>query len=128
MTTPDQNRDAPAGPVIAYYDGLCPICRSEMHVYAKHGAHLIVLHDCNGEIPDDIDRDAALASIHVRLPNGQIVTGLDAFIAIWERLPGWHILAKLTRPAFIRIPLDRLYRFLAPFRPRKTCRDGVCDV
>jgi predicted DCC family thiol-disulfide oxidoreductase YuxK len=128
MAKPEQNPDMLAGPVIAYYDGHCPLCRSEMHRYAKHGAHLVVLHDCTGDLPDDVDRDAALASIHVRLPNGRIVTGWDGFIAIWERLPGWHILATLTRPAIIRKPLDWVYRLLAPYRPRKTCRDGVCDA
>ena len=116
------------GPVIAYYDGLCPICVSEMTRYARHGDHLIKLHDCNCDIPDDIDRKEALASIHVRLPNGQIVTGWDGFIAIWERLPGWRILAWITRPAFIRKPLDVLYRWVAPYRPRRKCQDGACNL
>ncbi|MDG1418243.1 MAG: DUF393 domain-containing protein [Maricaulis sp.] len=128
MANPDVMPEIPAGPVTAYYDGQCPICRSEMGRYARHGAHLIVLHDCTGEIPDDIDREAALAALHVRLPDGEIVTGWDAFLAIWERLPGWHILATLTRPYLIRRPLDWAYRILAPFRPRKTCSDGVCDA
>lgn len=128
MTNPDKTHDITAGPVTAYYDGHCPICRSQMHRYAKYGRHLVILHDCTGDLPADIDRDAALAVIHVRLPNGQIVTGWNGFIAIWERLPGWHILAKLTRPPCIRLPLDWAYRLLAPWRPRTTCRDEARDV
>lgn len=116
------------GPLIAYYDALCPICCAEMKRYARHGDHIIRLQDCNGEIPDDIDRDAALRSLHVRLPDGTVVDGWLAFLAIWERLPGWRRLAWLTRPDFIRKPLDRIYRWLAPYRPRRTCHDGVCEL
>ncbi|MHA6287393.1 thiol-disulfide oxidoreductase DCC family protein [Maricaulis sp. CAU 1757] len=116
------------GPVIAYYDALCPICVREMRHYSRFGEHIIKLQDCNGDIPDDVDRDAALEAMHVRLPSGELVTGWNAFIAIWERLPGWHWLAMLTRPAPIRIPLDWVYRRLAPYRPRRTCRDGACET
>jgi predicted DCC family thiol-disulfide oxidoreductase YuxK len=116
------------GPVIAYYDALCPICRIEMDRYARHGKDVIRLEDCNGDMPADVDRDAALGSLHVRLPDGQVVDGWLAFIAIWERLPGWRWLAFLTRPAPIRVPLDRLYRRLAPYRPRQTCREGICKT
>ena len=123
----DDDGMARHGPVIAYYDALCPICRHEMGRYARHGEHIIQLADCNGEIPGDVDREAALASLHVRLPDGRLVDGWDAFIAIWERLPGaWPWLARLTRPTLIRWPLDRLYRWLAPYRPRQACRDGQC--
>ena len=114
--------------VTAYFDGLCPICTHEMAHYAQAAPELIRLHDCNGDIPEDIDRAAALASLHVRLPDGTIVDGWLAFIAIWERLPGrhWRWLAAATRPAPIRIPLNQIYLWLAPLRPRKTCQDGAC--
>jgi len=117
------------GPVIAYYDALCPLCRREMRHYAKFGPEKIILSDCNApDLAEDIDRDAALAAMHVRLPDNTIATGVDAFIAIWERLPRWHMLATVLRPWIIRKPLDVIYRFLAPYRPRQTCRDGVCST
>ena len=113
-------------PVIAYFDGLCPICVAEMRGYERAGGGLIQLHDCNGELPGDVDRDAALAALHVRLPDGRLATGWSAFIAIWDRLPRMRWLATLTRPAFIRIPLDAVYRLVVPFRPRRKCQDDVC--
>lgn len=113
-------------PVIVYYDGLCPLCVAEMRGYERDGAGLIQLHDCNGDLPDDVDRDAALAALHVRLPDGSLATGWSAFIAIWDRIPRWRWLAVLTRPAFIRIPIDALYRLIVPFRPRRKCQDDVC--
>ena len=116
------------GPVIAYFDGECPICTSEMQGYARHGEDKVRLHDCTGDdLPEDVDRQAALDALHVRLPDGSLVTGWAAFIAIWERLPRWRWLAMATRPAPIRIPLDWLYRKLVPYRPRR-CRDGRCEV
>jgi predicted DCC family thiol-disulfide oxidoreductase YuxK len=113
-------------PLTAYYDGLCPICVAEMTHYAEHGKGKIILHDCNGDLPADVDRDAALAALVVRLPDGQLVDGWNAFLALWSVLPGYGWLARLTRPAVIRIPLDRLYRWLAPYRPRRRCSEGIC--
>lgn len=114
--------------VIAYYDGLCPICVHEMGVYQRRGQGRVLLHDVNGDIPDDIDRQAALNALWVRKSDGELVTGWDAFIAIWERSPGFGWLAALTRPAVIKWPLDKLYRFVAPYRPRRKCADGACDL
>ncbi len=114
--------------VIAYYDGLCPVCVHEMKTYERRGQGRVLLHDVNGDIPGDIDRDAALKALWVRKSDGTLVTGWDAFIAIWERSPGFGWLAALTRPAVIKWPLDKLYRFLAPYRPRRKCADGACQI
>ncbi|MEE2525422.1 DUF393 domain-containing protein [Hyphobacterium sp. HN65] len=114
--------------VIAYYDGLCPFCVHEMKVYERRGQGRVVLHDVNGDIPDDVDRKAALDALWVRKADGELVTGWDAFISIWERSPGFGWLAALTRPALIKWPLDKIYRFLAPYRPRRKCADGACQI
>ncbi len=114
--------------IIAYYDGLCPICVHEMKVYVRRGQGRVLLHDVNGDIPDDIDRQAALDALWVRKSDGALVTGWDAFIAIWERSPGFGWLAALTRPTVIKWPLDKIYRFVAPYRPRRKCADGACEI
>lgn len=114
--------------VIAYYDGLCPICVHEMSVYRRRGQGRVLLHDVNGDIPDDVDRKAALNALWVRKADGTLVAGWDAFIAIWERSPGFEWLAMLTRPVFIKWPLDKIYRLLAPYRPRRKCADGACQI
>ncbi|GJL97651.1 MAG: hypothetical protein DHS20C06_14680 [Hyphobacterium sp.] len=114
--------------VIAYYDGLCPLCVHEMKAYERRGQGRVILHDVNGDIPDDVDRQAALDALWCRTSDGQLITGWDAFIAIWERSPGFEWIATLTRPAIIRKPLDAIYRFLAPYRPRRKCADGACQL
>lgn len=135
-----QPADSPGGParpsfssmkqdaVIAYYDGACPICVREMSVYERRGQGHVVLHDVTGDIPDDIDRQAALDALHVRLADGRVVTGWSAFSEIWRVTPGMEWLAKLTGPAPIRRPLDWIYRKLAPYRPRRKCADGACEL
>lgn len=115
-------------PIIAYFDGLCPICVHEMKIYERRGGGRVILDDVNGDIPNDVDRKAALDALHVRLSDGTLVDGWAAFIAIWERCEGWGWLAILTRPAPIRIPLDALYRFIVPYRPRRKCADGACAI
>ncbi|WP_421785608.1 thiol-disulfide oxidoreductase DCC family protein [Hyphobacterium sp.] len=115
-------------PVIAYYDGQCTICVHEMNAYKRRGEGRIVLHDVNGDIPDDVDRKQALDALWLRKSDGELVTGLDAFIAIWERSRGLGWLAALTRPSFINRPLDKLYRLIAPYRPRRKCADGACEI
>ena len=114
--------------VIAYYDGACPLCVHEMKLYERRGQGHVVLHDVTGDIPDDIDRQAALDALHVRLDDGRVVTGWSAFIEIWRVTPGMSWLAALTSPAPIRVPLDWLYRKLAPYRPRRKCADGACQL
>lgn len=114
--------------VIAYYDGLCPLCVHEMKAYERRGQGRVILHDVNGDIPDDVDRKAALNALWVRKADGTLLTGWDAFIAIWERSPGFEWIATLTRPAVIKKPLDAIYRFLAPYRPRRKCTDGACQL
>ena len=114
--------------VIAYYDGACPICVHEMKLYERRGRGRIILEDVNGDIPADVNRQAALDALHLRLGDGTLLTGWDAFIAIWERTPGMGWLAAATRPWPIRKPLDAIYRLLAPYRPRRKCADGVCEA
>lgn len=115
-------------PVIAYFDGACPICVHEMNIYERRGQGNVLLHDVTGDIPDDIDHQAALDTLHVRLPDGRVVTGWSAFIEIWRVTPGMGWLAALTSPAPVRVPLDWLYRKLAPYRPRRKCANGVCGA
>jgi len=120
---------SPLQPITVYYDGLCPICCREMDYYHRRAPDLVRLQDCTGEdLPGDVDRDEALRALHIRMPDGSLVTGWDAFIAIWERTPGMRWVAAINRPWIIRKPLDWLYRLIVPFRPRRTCRDGVCEL
>ncbi len=119
----------PANTIIAYYDDLCPIYLHEMHTYVGKVPKLIRLNSCNGDLPDDIDRTAALASAHIRLPDGRVETGWSAFLTIWDgmraesRTRRWP--ARLTRPPPIRILMKALFVAVSASPPRAFPRQSV---
>ena len=57
-------------------------------------------------------RSTALARLHLRLPDGRLVQGAAAFLAMWAALPQHPRLARLARlldrPAIVRL-LDLAY-------------------
>lgn len=86
------------------YDGSCPLCRREIgHVQAlaarNGGAALCFLDISDRETGGGRfahERDTLLARFHVERPDGSRLDGAAAFVAMWERLPGWRWLARLA--------------------------------
>ena len=122
-----------------YYDGACHLCSREIEHYRKRDtAARLRLVDISA--PDFRAAAVGLSQEHVRkvmhvcLPDGKLVTGLDAFIAIWDVLPGLGTLAKLARQPVVN-PLLRVgyWAFAAvrpylPKRKRADCESGSCAV
>lgn len=108
-----------SGELVAYYNGACPVCRTEIAHYRRRDAGGLSWRDI---ATDDralaeigASRDEAKKRLHARLPGGRIVAGVDAFIEIWRRLPGFGWLARLVSHRAIRPAADILYdRILAP--------------
>ncbi|MBY0334976.1 MAG: DUF393 domain-containing protein [Acetobacteraceae bacterium] len=83
-----------------YFDGACPVCSREMAVYRRaKGAAALDFVDVSGPAcpAPDLSREAALARMHARLPDGRLVSGAAAFGALWSALPGWRWLGRLVR-------------------------------
>lgn len=108
-----------SGDLVTYYNGACPVCRMEIAHYRRRDADGLGWRDI---ATDDValaeigvTRDEAKKRLHVRLADGRIVTGVDAFIEIWRRLPGFGWLAGLASHGMIKPAADFLYdRILAP--------------
>ncbi|MFD1342127.1 thiol-disulfide oxidoreductase DCC family protein [Litorisediminicola beolgyonensis] len=93
------------------YNDTCPICAREVAQYKR----LTARHDLDiayeGLSEGDLERyglserDAA-RRLHV-MKDGQRLDGVDAFAAIWERMPGFRWLARVVRLPLIA-PLARL--------------------
>lgn len=96
-------------PLTVWYDGECPVCRQEVALYRRMDRHELIdwvdigaLDDT--ELPPGKSRNDLLGRFHTRpvtteadsgsIENGYLI-GVDAFAAIWQRLP-W-----LRRGAFL---------------------------
>ncbi len=104
-----------------YYDGACPICSREIGAYRKlDGAERldwVNVADPAAATGDDLDRDAALARMHVRDADGRLHSGAAAFAAMWRAFPRTRLLGRIagSRPALI--VLEPAYRLFLKLRP-----------
>jgi len=112
-------------PLTVYFDGSCPVCSQEVGLYRRLDRSCsISWHDVSvdaGDLErDGVDQADALDRLHVRMPNGSLAIGAQAFIAIWERVPIFRPLALLARLTPVRRVLERGYAWYAPRRKRLT--------
>lgn len=128
-----------ADPLTVYYDGACPLCSREIdHYRKKDTAGRLRLVDIAAPGFDaraaGLDPAAVNKFLHVRLPDGELVTGLAAFTAIWDVLPGFGLLARAARLPLVNPLLRGGYRVFAavrPYLPRRRaaeCATGSCPT
>jgi len=122
-----------AADCVIYFDGACPLCRREIsHYRCKEGASAIEWVDaasCDAAaLGHDLSRDAALARLHARRPDGSLVSGVAAFVTIWSRLPAYRWLASLVSSRAVLTVLDVGYAAFLRLRPlwrrAKRCPDA----
>jgi predicted DCC family thiol-disulfide oxidoreductase YuxK len=122
-----------------YFDGLCVLCSAEMEHYRRRDRDgRLALVDIAapdfdatalGLEPAEVQR-----VLHGRLGDGTWLTGVDTFVAIWERLPGFRLAARLAKLRLVRPLLDLGYRGFVrvrPYLPRRAapaCESGRCDL
>ena len=110
-----------------FFDGDCPLCLREIaYVRKLDRKKKIVFTDIaspsfDAEQATGRDLDKLMASMHARLPGGQIVDGVEAFRQMYSRV-GWGPLVRISRWPLIRPVLDRAYALFARNRPRLTGR------
>lgn len=124
MTTPDPSTPAPSDPVpklTVLYDGACPLCRREIGLYRGLQPNTPVcfadLSDPSLSLPSGATREQLLARFHVRGRDGQLLSGAQAFLALWEALPGWRWLAHVGRLPGMAWVMERGYRLFLRMRP-----------
>jgi len=118
-TTPDDKSG-----LAVYHDSGCPMCRAEVGLMRKlDGDNSITWIDINAEDAPlsvaGISYEEAMKNIHVRDASGEYHKGVDGFMAMWERLPGYRRLVPLIRrvPA-LRSCLNVFYRLFSKARMR----------
>lgn len=108
-------------PSTVYYDGSCPLCRAEIGYYRRQdqaGALCFVdVSHLDAATPEGVTQARAMARFHVRAPDGRVVSGAAAFVAVWARLPGWRWVARAAAlPGAVTV-LELGYRLFLPVRP-----------
>lgn len=105
-----------------YYDGQCPLCAKEMDRLEKLKDQHLQLADIHTLASDqDLpDKDTLLRTLHLRLPDGHLLTGADANVAAWQytrhgvwfRWMRWPLISGLVDrfyDAWARHRYNRLY-------------------
>jgi predicted DCC family thiol-disulfide oxidoreductase YuxK len=97
------------------------LCSLEIaHYRAQTGAEAISFVDAAdgaSDLGDDLDQGKALVRFHVRQADGQLVSGVAAFVAIWRLLPRWKRAARIgSLPGVIPL-LEVAYRAFLMVRP-----------
>ena len=109
-------------PIAVCYNGACPLCRREIDLYRRMAAARGVVVDwrdiaveptvlaAEGLKADDLAR-----RLHVVDTDGRVVAGVDAFRALWSRLPATRWLARVVGWWPLRPLAGAVYeRLLAP--------------
>lgn len=114
---------AAACPLTVYYDGSCPMCRSEISFYqVRDGAEAITWVDVSAvpagiEVAPGLTKADAMERFHVRDGSGQLVSGAAAFATLWTWLPAFRLAGRVAALPGIRHGLELAYRGFLPVRP-----------
>jgi predicted DCC family thiol-disulfide oxidoreductase YuxK len=102
------------------FDGDCPLCRREIGLYQSLAPlQPVAWMDVSKK---DAGLNAAeqaryMARFHVRLHDGQVLSGAAAFVALWLAMPGWRWLGRLGRLPGVTPTLELAYRGFLHLRP-----------
>lgn len=98
-------------PLIVYYDGACPVCRREIGIYRARTSGDVSYCDVAAEAcpAPDLGREEALRRFHVRLPDGSLVSGAAAFLALWRATPGFRLAGRLLAARPLVAMMDVAY-------------------
>ena len=125
---------AGADTLTVLYDGACPLCQREMAHYralatpagpaAPHTGRMeppgLVFTDISAPdapLPAGQTQAQLLRRFHVQQADGQLLSGAEAFVALWARLPGWRWLAAVALWPGVTPMLEVAYRAFLPLRP-----------
>jgi predicted DCC family thiol-disulfide oxidoreductase YuxK len=119
-----------------YYDGLCPLCSREIAHYRRWAAGdpSVVFVDITDPAFDaaalGLNPERIHQVMHVR-EGDTLHTGIDAFRAVWRRIPGHGWMDRLARLPGV-LPLMKVgyaaFARLRPYLPRRkrVCESGTC--
>ncbi len=115
--------------ITVFYDAACPRCVKDRENYEQiSGEHAeqVCWFDITGHEQElkelGIDPHKALTELHVKTADGQIVSELDAYIALMIRVPRLKPLAWIIGLPLIRPLLARCYHWMVLTRLKRQGR------
>jgi uncharacterized protein (TIGR01777 family) len=103
-----------------YYNGACPVCRTEMNHYArlcKAAAAPVTFVDSSmkgNELAEyGLRREHLERRVYVKIANGQVLSGVAALASLWSQTPGYRWLSKAVSLPAVRPTADLLYDHVA---------------
>ena len=123
-----------------FYNGSCSICAPEIQMYKKlvtqkKGVKDSPLDfvDISVSLTEGFRQEDMLKRLHAKLPNGEIISGVPAFITLWRQVPGFKGLAFLINLPFIKHLAIKVYdHILAPTLYKRYTRSiknrKQCDI
>jgi predicted DCC family thiol-disulfide oxidoreductase YuxK len=99
-------------PLTVVYDGTCLLCRREIGIYGDLKPNTLVcfVDVSDAALPPGTTREQLLAPFRVRSRVGELLSGAQAFLALWAVLPGWRWLARAGRLPGAAWAMERGYR------------------
>ena len=119
-----------AYPLTVFFDGACPICVREIALMRRlDKRRRLVCCDFSRSDYDAASINISLAElgrvIHARWADGNVITGVEVFRAMWEAI-GLGFLAKLSRLPVVEPLVFRAYAWFARHRLQLTGRSNPC--
>ena len=115
-----------------YFDGLYPLCSREIEHYKKQKGSenfrfIDITHPEFNAEKEGLDPVRVHKVMHVKTQEGQLITGLDAFICIWEFLPKYYWISKLANKTIVKSILNIGYQTFAVIRPYLPRKKSGCN-
>jgi predicted DCC family thiol-disulfide oxidoreductase YuxK len=119
-----------AYPLTVFFDGACPVCVREIALMRRLDRRRRLVW-CDFSRPDydtasiNISPAELGRVIHARWADGNVITGVEVFRAMWEAV-GLGFLARLSRLWLVEPLVLRAYAWFARNRLRLTGRSHAC--
>ena len=89
--TPAATVITPCDALTVMFDGACPLCRREVAIYQGlvplRPLRWLDVSSANTFVADPAERMRLMSRFHVRQADGELLSGANAFVALWLNCP-----------------------------------------
>lgn len=118
--------------VEVFFDGECPLCSREIAMLRRLDRRARIrftdiASPAFDPAPVGVSMQTLMDRIHARLPNGELIEGVEVFRRLYAAV-GFGFFVAISRLPIVSALLELAYRVFAKNRLRLTgrCRDDVC--